>query len=205
MLHLLLTALLGIGLVASSAQAQTDSPPRQIGPWAIGVFAGIEATDGEMFTVFRAIPDRGERQDRFAGVQISRELARFWGERLSLEAEVGVGSRFQHLHGAEGWAAIFLRYHGFPWDRYLVTTIAASTGVNYATRLPLSELDTPDQLDRHKSRLLHYLAAEITFALPDHRQHEVFFRLHHRSGVFGAFDGVRGGADVITFGYRYRF
>ena len=48
-------------------------------------------------------------------------------------------------------------------------------------------------------------APEIAFALPESPQHELFVRLHHRSGVFGTFGGVHGGADVVTLGYRFRF
>jgi hypothetical protein len=52
---------------------------------------------------------------------------------------------------------------------------------------------------------LHYFSPEITFALPEHKEHELLIRYHHRSGVFGTFNGVWGGSNVLTMGYRYRF
>src|SRR5450759_3222178 len=69
------------------------------------------------------------------------------------------------------------------------------------SKLPPSETYPGDPT----SHLLHYFSPEITFALPEFKQHELLIRYHHRSGVFGTFNGVWGGSNVIALGYRYRF
>ena len=53
--------------------------------------------------------------------------------------------------------------------------------------------------------LLHYFSPEITFANPDNKDFEIVTRLHHRSGVFGLFDGVDGGSTFLSVGFRRHF
>lgn len=197
--------LLGGWRVADAAEVEAAQDPTAPHLWSIGIFAGVESADGHMWRAYRAVANAEDRVDRFAGLHISRELGRFWNDRLSIEAEVGGGYRYQNLNGIELWAGLFLRYHGFPWDHLLKTTLAISTGISYVNKQPLSERPTPAMPNRETSNFLHYFSPEVSFALPRYRQHEVFTRLHHRSGVFGTFNGVGGGADTVTLGYRYRF
>ncbi len=49
------------------------------------------------------------------------------------------------------------------------------------------------------------MGPEITFADPDNKNVEFLIRYHHRSGVFGLFDGVVSGSTFITAGVRFRF
>jgi hypothetical protein len=127
----------------------------------------------------------------FIGAAASRKIARFY-QHFTLEGEVGVGTRFGHNEGAEGWAAVFLRIDGFPWDHILKTTVGASTGLDILTNPEFEE------------HVLHYFAPEITLALPKFPQTELVFRYHHRSGVFGTFGSVREGSNVISLGIRIR-
>ena len=94
---------------------------------------------------------------------------------------------------------------GFFWNHIVFTTVAISTGLSFVEKVSDVERDAGDRGNPNGSHLLHYLAPEITFALPDYRQHELVIRYHHRSGVFGTFNGVWGGSNVVTTGYRYRF
>lgn len=96
----------------------------------------------------------------------------------SIEGEVGIGQRFGSLHQTEGWVALYARWSAFPWNAYLRTSVAISTGLNYATSATQHEIDmTPD---RSSTRVLHYLSPEITFALPQTPETEYLVRLHHR-------------------------
>ena len=140
----------------------------------------------------------------FLGGAVSYQLFHFWRD-FTGELEIGAGKHFPHSGALEGWTAVFFRYHGLPWRDRLIITLAASTGLSYVDRLPYSEENATHEGDRPKSKLLHYFAPEIAFALPESPQRELFVRLHHRSGVFGAFGGVHGGADVVTLGYRLKF
>ena len=140
----------------------------------------------------------------FSGGAVSYQLFHFWRD-FTGELELGAGKHFPHSGALEGWTAVFFRYHGLPWRDRLITTLAASTGLSYVDRLLNSEENATHEGDRPKSKLLHYFAPDIAFALPESPQRELFVRLHHRSGVFGAFGGVHGGADVVTLGYRLKF
>lgn len=139
---------------------------------------------------------------------MSRRFASI-GRYVDFEAEIGVGQRFGNMSETEFWGAVFVRWVAFPWNHYLRTTIAASTGLNYATGI--SDFERERSGNNEGSRLLHFLSPEITFALPDTPNIELLLRFHHRSGgrdIFGPidlFNGVNGGAHYGTVGLRYRF
>jgi hypothetical protein len=69
--------------------------------------------------------------------------------------------------------------------------------------------ETPQrELQRHNSGsqpLLNYLAFELSFTIPQYPKASLVYRLHHRSGVFGTFGGVRGASDFYMLGLRYNF
>ena len=50
-----------------------------------------------------------------------------------IEAEVGAAKRFGNQQEGEFWGAMYVRYTAFPWNKYLYTTFALSTGLSYAT------------------------------------------------------------------------
>jgi hypothetical protein len=135
---------------------------------------------------------------------LSRRLGRVY-DHFIFEAEVGAGYRFP-VHATEGWTALYLRYDGFPWNHILFTTAAINTGLSYVNKVSDVEMDAgSDRGNPNGSRLLHYLGPEITFAAPQYRNSELVMRWHHRSGVFGTFNGVWGGSNVVTVGFRQRF
>ena len=140
--------------------------------------------------------------DKLVGVAFSRRTREFWGH-VTFEPEIGIGQRFGRQDETEFWAALFFRYHGFPWDKYLITTVAASTGFNWATGISAVEKDRAD--DGEGSQFMHYFAPEITFAAPSAPNTQLFFRMHHRSGVFGLVSDAHGGAQYGSVGLRIWF
>ncbi len=132
----------------------------------------------------------------------------------SIEGEIGAGQRFGALHQTEGWVALYARWSWFPWNHVVRTSVAISTGLNYASSATDFEIFwTPGN---QSPRLMHYLSPEITFALPQAPDSEFLIRLHHRSGggyfwkdnvpVYGGiFRGAEGGAQYLAFGLRQRF
>ena len=184
----------------SSRQLLSATPIASDPKWAVTLLAGASAGDDKLIWLLTSPWTARFRDDYFAGGALSRRLVRFWNY-FSIEAEVGVGARFGMTNGPETWGAIYFRYDHFPWNNKLYTTVAVSTGLDYLSNLPPSETYPGDPT----SHLLHYFSPEITFALPEFKQHELLIRYHHRSGVFGTFNGVWGGSNVISTGYRYRF
>lgn len=124
------------------------------------------------------------------------------GQDVTIEIEGGLNYHFGSENLGEGWAALYFRYDGFPWNDYVYTTFAINTG--------LSMLSENSDFERSRSddqsvQLLHYFSPEITVADPEHKDLEFVLRLHHRSGMFGLFDGIWNGSSFVTGGIRYRF
>jgi len=141
------------------------------------------------------------------GFGVSRRIATF-GDNLAIEGEVGIAQRFGDMEATEIWSALYLRWLSFPWNNYIKTSFAVSTGLNYATKL--DELELARSTNGRGSKFLHYFSPEITFALPETPNQELVFRLHHRSGGkilldHGLFNGVDGGAHHITAGIRFKY
>ncbi|MGK6317088.1 hypothetical protein [Neorhizobium sp. DT-125] len=139
----------------------------------------------------------------FLGLAASRTVASLWHERITIEPEIGFGKRFGDMDEYEAWGAVFFRYNYFPWNDYVYTTVAVSIGLNYASGI--SQIEKERAGNDRGDRLLHYLAPEITFALPQDRSKELVVRFHHRSGGYGLVSDSDGGAQYLTVGLRFRF
>jgi hypothetical protein len=128
---------------------------------------------------------------------------------IDIEGEAGVGQRFGHMHETEFWAALYARWTWFPWNHIVRTSIATSTGLNFATGVPWAERQR--DANGRGSKLLHFFSPEITLGLPSQPEWDLVARIHHRSGarvLFGdlpLFNGVDGGVHFATLGVRYRF
>lgn len=125
------------------------------------------------------------------------------GDDLTVEAEAGVSARFGDENLGEAWTAFYLRYDDLPWNDTVYTTIGVNTGVSLLT--DLSDFERWRDEKGRSSVLLHYLGPEFTFADPENKDLELVLRLHHRSGVFGLFDGVVSGSTFLSAGIRVRF
>jgi hypothetical protein len=140
----------------------------------------------------------------FIGAAVSRELVT-WGNYGSIEGEIGVGKRFGIMDEGEGWVALYFRWKWFPWNEYVRTTIATSTGVNVATDIADWERKRTVNSGRG-SYHQHYFSPEITFGLPQYPNTDLVFRFHHRSGAsLGIFNHTYGAAQYATVGVRHRF
>ena len=181
------------------------------GDQAVSIFAGVATdaafTDSIFFPLGNDIEDIG-----VVAIAYSRRLGTWdeltgnilpLGENFTLEAEVGVSARFGDETLGEAWTGLFLRYDGFPWNDSVYTTMAINTGLSVLTEQSDFERSRDD--DNKNSVLLHYMGPEITFSDPDNKDLELMVRFHHRSGVFGLFDGVVSGSTFISSGVRMRF
>ena len=197
-------ATLGAALTAGAAEPDLLSPtPIAAEPmWGAAVFLGASGGGHDLHELAIRPWLADTRDYLWLGGAVSRRIGRFWTD-FSVEAEVGAGRRFSSgYHAGEGWVAGYVRYDGFPWKDRLYTTFALSTGLNVISSFPAEETRKDD---KHRSYLLHYFSPELTFALPENPNHELVLRYHHRSGVFGTFNGVWGGSNVVSVGYRYRW
>ena len=125
------------------------------------------------------------------------------GDHLTFEAEGGTSFRFGDEKLGEAWTALYIRYDNLPWNDTVFTTVGFNTGLSLLS--DSSEFEQSRDSEGSGSKLLHYLGPEITFADPGNKDMELVFRLHHRSGVFGMFDGTVSGSTFLSSGIRIRF
>ncbi len=100
-------------------------------------------------------------------------------------------------------ALVALRWKRFPWNDRLRTSAAIGEGFSFATEVPPLEIQS--QENQNASDLLNYLLLELTFGLPSAPHWDFVARIHHRSGIFGLFDDVDGGSNVLALGLKYTF
>jgi len=195
--------------LADNAQSGTSRG----GDNSIAIFAG-QATD-TVFTESMFLPLTNDMQD-IGVIAVSfnhrhGELADYfgnflpfdWAHDITIESEVGASYRFGDEDLGEAWIAAYLRYDNFFWNDAVYTTLAVNTGLSMLTEI--SGFERGRDADGEASKLLHYMGPEFTFASPDNKDLELLLRFHHRSGVFGLFDGTVSGSTFISTGLRLRF
>jgi hypothetical protein len=97
--------------------------------------------------------------------------------------------------------AIRMRYN--PFSTYMPLSLALGNGISYATEVPV--IEERSRTNINATKLLNYLMLEIAAEIPKTENWELIGRIHHRSGVFGLYNGVRGGSNIMTAGLRYYF
>lgn len=88
-------------------------------------------------------------------------------------------------------------HHSFP------LSFAFGNGISYATRVP--KIEESSRTNTNASKLLNYLLLEVAADIPRVSDWKIVGRIHHRSGVFGLFNNVRGGSNVMAAGIRHYF
>lgn len=179
---------------AQSTQPGTYPPDR----WAIAGSLGI-GTDGgiEDFPGLQA-----DFNDAYmAGFAVSREVAR-WRDKAAFEIEGQINRHFNKQDHTESNLLLVGRWLDFPWNETLRTSLAAGEGVSYASSIPEIERE---RSPGNNAQLLNYIMLEAEVAPPDEEHWSFIARIHHRSGVFGLYDGVSKGSNLVTAGVRYRF
>lgn len=127
-------------------------------------------------------------------------VKRFFEGKLSVELEAQVGKYFgDQDHWEFNLPILGFRWHRFPWDDRLDTSIAWGIGPSYATEEPDIELET----NENTSRWLIYWFGELTFG-PPAANWEVLLRLHHRSDGFSTV-AEDGGSNALGAGLRFHF
>jgi len=142
-----------------------------------------------------------EPEYRFAVLAAGKKIAN-WRDEIDFEMEGQIVRHFAGQHLWEFNALIVARWLYFPWNHKIKTSFAAGEGLSYASEPPEFE-------EKHHggktSAFLNYLMFEVEFALPQHPRWGLVTRVHHRSGVFGLFNGVHGAMNAYSLGIRYHF
>jgi len=131
---------------------------------------------------------------------LSRRFASY-KKYLDFEAEGQVAKHFGDQDHWEFVALVVVRWLPFPWDRYVDTSFAVGDGLSYASETPKLEDDKYDDT----SQLLNYLMFEFAFSLPRIPSWSFVVRIHHRSGILGFYNDVKGASNALGFGIKYSF
>ena len=97
--------------------------------------------------------------------------------------------------------AIGTRFVRMPWDRIFQGSFYFGNGLSWANGDPEVEI----QAIGRTNRLLYHIILEYEFRPRTTSLWSFFFRDHHRSGVFGLFNGISGGSDFLCLGVRKMF
>jgi hypothetical protein len=134
------------------------------------------------------------------GIALARRFART-GRSLTWEVEGQAVKHYGKQHHGEFNTLLFARWHRFPWNGLLLTSIALGEGLSLATRTPLVEREDHSK----SSALLNNIQFELTFALPHQPHWHLVGRIHHRSGIFGLINGVHAASDFAVIGLKRNF
>jgi len=166
--------------------------------FALSVYSG-RMTDGDFGD---AISGKSDFIDAYVVVgALSWTFARYFEDALSFELEGQIGKWWGDQNNVEFNLPVAIRWSKFPWNHYVLTSLAYGLGPSYATEKPDAEIDLHDTT----KKFLVYWFGEIAFGPPQSKWAGIL-RIHHRSGAFGLIaDHGEGGSNTLAAGLKYRF
>ena len=174
---------------------------------------GASASD-QFITIYGGLYTDDSLQDIFSGEDIKTEdsyiaalaIGKVFAQTQSAYRWEVEGQVVKHFREQTHWEfniAFLLRWQQFPWNNFMRTSLAIGDGLSYATEVPPLELAS--HTNEGATRLLNYFVMELTFAPPTVKHWSLITRIHHRSGMAGLFDDVKGGSNVLSLGVKYDF
>jgi hypothetical protein len=163
--------------------------------WFAGIYGG-RASDNRLLDIL-SLQTAPANTFLMAGT-IGKEL-KTYGDYLQWEVEGQIVKHFEQQTHLEFNGLVILRWMRIPWDNYLDTSLAIGDGLSYATRHPSLEQGNGEKT----AHLLNYLMIEVAFNCFRKPSLQLFVRIHHRSGVYGLFNGVTEGSNFLCLGLRW--
>lgn len=169
---------------------------------AITAYTG-QYIDSGLFDEIVILQEWDAQDSYLAALAYAERFHTFADGAAQWEWEGQVAQHFGDQTHQEFNALVVLRWKRFPWNERVRTTAALGEGLSWATEVP--PLEIASQGNQGATDLLNYLLMELTFGLPNSERWDFVLRVHHRSGIFGTFDGVSGGSNVLAVGLKYTF
>ena len=176
-------------------------------PWAVTAWGGqmIDAPFGDTFLFNGRL-----REEYLLGVSMQKRIWRAGPFSLELEADLFGHQAFRQQGGefnqnvpnadtpeqffGEAVIGLGARLWVQPW-----LSFGFVEGLSYNTSVSNYERTYRENF----SQLLNYLAFELEASVSD--QLSMVGRIHHRSGAFGTYNGVKEGSNAYLLGLRYRW
>ncbi len=185
------------------ALAQGHEPQNhEASPWLLGFYVG--ALDKQRFIDIPTQPWTVRLEPSFIGAfNVTFVAHRFESLPIDLEVDGVLAKRFGRDDEWEAAVVPMVRWKAFPWNDYLYTTFRLGLiGASYVSDVSPWELKNSHTATG--SRFLNFLVPELTFSSGPAADWETFLRVHHRSGGYGTINGVYGGSNYVSVGYRRR-
>ncbi|QBE67952.1 hypothetical protein SynWH8101_0341 [Synechococcus sp. WH 8101] len=182
-------------------------PAWQPHPWAVTAWGGqmIDSNFGDTFLFNGRM-----RPEYLLGVSMQKRIWRAGPFSLELEADLFGHHAYEQAGGpynqavpnadtasqtfAEGILGLGARLWIQPW-----LSFGFVEGISYNSAVSNYERTYRENY----AQLLNYLAFELEAAVSD--EVSLVGRIHHRSGAFGTYSGVREGSNAYLIGLRYRW
>ena len=176
-------------------------------PWAVTIWGGqmIDANFGDTFIAKGRL-----RPEYLLGVSMQKRIWRAGPVAFELEADLFGHQAYQQQGGAfnqsvpnastpdqaylEGILGLGVRLWVQPW-----LSLGFVEGISYNTSVSNYERTFRENF----SQLLNYLGFEVEASVSP--QLSMVGRIHHRSGAFGTYNGVKEGSNAYLLGVRYRW
>jgi hypothetical protein len=186
---------------AAAQSVGTDTLPiAERSPLSVGMYAG-ELYKSQYISILYRPQDIQLSPSYLVAANVDYRIYESPDIPIQFEGEVDIAKRF---HGADEFDVVvapFVRWTSFPWNRFLYTNARlGALGLSYATGV--SAWERQNSGNNRGSNFLQFGAMEVSFAASENARSEVFFRVHHRSGIFGLINGVNGGSNYLSCGFR---
>jgi hypothetical protein len=177
--------------------------PTLLQSWKFGVYGG-RLVNGALYEL-NAFPFAGTRMqivnENMIALNAVWRIAHVPYLPIDIELDMSAAEHFNHQSFGELAALPTLRWTWFPWNRYIYTTTRLGVlGASWTTAKSTDEALETKGLKT--SNFLNYVVREWTFAPSEDSTWEAFVRVHHRSGIWGLINGVDGGTNYVTIGFR---
>lgn len=130
---------------------------------------------------------------------------RYYLDGMALEAEAQVMKHFGGQSHAEASAALVLRSGQIALPGGLSMNVAVGNGLSHAFADAALEIGRAGLAGVNTYRTQYHLSFETAFSLQSFPHASLFFRLHHRSGIYGVISPRRSGANFLGGGLRWTF
>jgi hypothetical protein len=178
----------------------TTDRQKQVGPWyAEGSFGLLNP--GDFTSIMFDAASTTLSNEKISGVGIGREVVDF-GSGFSMETGLWFAHRFDE-GGVELGLPITFVFDGFPWRDKLPMRLRLAVGPSFISKITSTEQSK--DVNNVGSKVLNMFNPEIEVGPPSAPDWSGFFRLHHRSGIFGLIDDVTGGSTYMLLGLKHRF
>jgi hypothetical protein len=168
---------------------------------SIFLFGGVFTTGVMGTSLIPGVP--GYESNYILGGAYQRQFYEL-GFGFLLGGELGVAGRFGDRTSGEIWGGISIRTAPIPIGNVGFLTPGIVIGLSAVTST-IGEERIREITTGGNASLLGYLGPELAFTFRDMPNLAIVYRLHHRSGLFGAFGAMREGHNAQVLGLRWQW